>query len=362
MANDLYYGAYLQLERLLGSQELESSRQGRTAHDEMLFIIVHQAYELWFKQILWEIDAVDRYLSHDPVDERDVAAAVHHLERIVEIQRVLMQQIDVLETMTPLDFLEFRDALVPASGFQSAQWRLIENRMGMKRENRVRFSDAPYTSRLRPDDAERVEAAEEQPSLFVLIERWLERTPFVRTGMFDFWESYREAVDAMLARDAETIRGNPTLTDAEIDVQLKGLEKTRTHFDALFDPDTYEKQREAGDRRLSHKALQAALLINLYRSEPILHGPFRLLQAMVDIDEGFTTWRYRHALMVMRMIGTKIGTGGSSGHKYLREAADRNRVYTDLINMSTFFIPRSALPTLPDEIVRKLGFQWSGDV
>jgi tryptophan 2,3-dioxygenase len=360
MAGNLYYGDYLKLDKLLGAQELESAKSGSAAHDEMLFIIVHQAYELWFKQILWELDAVMRYLSGGRVDERDIAAAVHHLERVAEIQRLLMQQIDVLETMTPLDFLDFRDALMPASGFQSAQWRMIENRLGMRPGDRVRFSDAKYTSRLSDADADRVEQVEEEPSIFDLVQAWLERTPFVDTGMFDFWKAYREAVSDMLDADERAIRENVTLTEEEIAAQLKGQEKTREHFRALFDADLYEAQRRAGDRRLSHAGLKAALLIHLYRSEPILHGPFRLLQILADIDEGFTAWRYRHALMAMRMIGTKIGTGGSSGHKYLREAADRNRVYTDLINLSTFFIPRSALPALPDEVARQLGFQWTG--
>lgn len=360
MAGNLYYGDYLKLEQLLGAQELESSKSGKTAHDEMLFIIVHQAYELWFKQILWELDAVTRCLSGGSVDERDIAAAVHHLERVVEIQRLLMQQIDVIETMTPLDFMDFRDVLMPASGFQSAQWRMIENRLGMRPDDRVRFSDAKYTSRLNAADAERVEQVEEEPSIFDLVQAWLERTPFVDSGMFDFWTSYREAVSGMLEADERAIRENVTLTEAEIEAQLKGQEKTRDHFRALFNAEQYEAQRQAGDRRLSHPALKAALLIHLYRSEPILHGPFRLLQVLADIDEGFTAWRYRHALMAMRMIGTKIGTGGSSGHRYLREAADRNRVYTDLINLSTFFIPRSSLPALPDEVARQLGFHWTG--
>lgn len=360
MAGNLYYGDYLKLDQLLGAQELESTKAGRTAHDEMLFIVVHQAYELWFKQILWELDAVATSLTGSRVDERGVAASVHHLERVAEIQRLLMQQIDVLETMTPLDFLDFRDALMPASGFQSAQWRMIENRLGMRPDDRVRFSEAKYTSRLNDTDARRVEAVEAEPSIFDRVEAWLERTPFVNTGMFDFWEAYRGAVADMLQRDEQAIRDNPTLTDAEKEAQLKGQEKTRDHFRALFNPDVYEAQRKAGDRRLSHAALKAALLIHLYRSEPILHGPFRLLQVLADIDEGFTAWRYRHALMAMRMIGTKIGTGGSSGHKYLREAADRNRVYTDLINLSTFFIPRSALPALPEQVVQQLGFHWTG--
>ena len=116
----------LQLERLLGSQQMQSALQGRPAHDEMLFIIVHQAYELWFKQILWELDAMLAIFGGSQVPEEGVGRAVSHCGRIIEIQRVLIDQVDVLETMTPLDFLDFRDDLMPASGFQSVQFRLID--------------------------------------------------------------------------------------------------------------------------------------------------------------------------------------------------------------------------------------------
>jgi tryptophan 2,3-dioxygenase len=117
---------------------------------------------------------------------------------------------------------------------------------------------------------------------------------------------------------------------------------------------------KAGERRLSQEALLAALLINLYRDEPILHLPFRLLTLLMDIDEGFTNWRYRHALMVLRMIGRKTGTGGTSGIDYLRETAEKHKVFTDLFNLSTFFLPRSALPELPPEVARTMSFQYSG--
>ncbi len=271
-----------------------------------------------------------------------------------------MQQIDVLETMTPLDFLDFRDALVPASGFQSAQWRLIENRLGMRPGDRHAFTKAPYTSRLNDKDASTVTASEAVPSLFERVQSWLERTPFIRFGDFDFWSAYQTAVDAMLASDRSLIETNPVLNEAEKRQQLGHLETTERHFEALFDEEAYHQLLANGERRLSHRALQAALLIHLYRDEPILHLPFRLLHALVDIDEGFTTWRYRHALMVSRMIGTKIGTGGSSGHEYLRRSAEHNRVFGDLVNLSTFFIPRSDLPRLPADIEAQLGFHWKG--
>jgi tryptophan 2,3-dioxygenase len=109
---------------------------------------------------------------------------------------------------------------------------------------------------------------------------------------------------------------------------------------------------------MSHKAFTAALLINLYRDEPILHLPYRLLQVLVDIDENFSTWRYRHALMVLRMIGAKIGTGGSAGADYLRRVAHHNKVFRDLFRVSTFLIPRSAIPALPEDVRSTMGFRY----
>ena len=354
----LYYADYIQIDRLLGSQQMQSALRGRPAHDEMLFIIVHQTYELWFKQILWELDAVLAAFRGSAVPEEEVGRAALHCGRIVEIQRVLIQQVDVLETMTPLDFLDFRDDLIPASGLQSVQFRLIENKLGMRRRDRLQLNDAPYTSRFRQEDAARIEASEREPTLFDLIEGWLERTPFLNFGDFDFWREYRRAVDAMLAGDRASIRSNPTLTEDEKAKQLAGVEATASRFADLFAEGAGEPA-EATGRHFSRRALQAALLINLYRDEPILHLPFRLLALLADIERNFTTWRQRHAQMAMRMIGTRIGTGGTSGHEYLDRAAERHKVFADLSALSSFFIPRSALPKLPAEVRSRMGFRFS---
>jgi tryptophan 2,3-dioxygenase len=353
----LYYADYLQLDRLLSCQQMQSALHGRPAHDEMLFIIVHQAYELWFKQILWELDGVLATFRGARVEEEALGQAVLRLARIVEIQRVLIQQVDVLETMTPLDFLDFRDDLIPASGFQSVQFRLIENELGMQRRDRLQIHDAPYTARFTPADTARVEASEKGPSLFDLVEGWLERTPFLSFGDFDFWREYRRAVDAMLAADRDSIRRNPTLTEGEKTTQLAGVEATAGRFADLFAEKAGEPVAGPG-RHFSRRALQAALLINLYRDEPILHLPFRLLALLADIERNFTTWRQRHAQMVMRMIGTRIGTGGSSGHEYLDRTAERHRVFADLSALSSFFIPRSALPRLPADVRSRMGFRF----
>jgi tryptophan 2,3-dioxygenase len=351
------YGEYLQLETLLGCQRLKSAEHGRPAHDEMLFIVVHQAYELWFKQVLHELDSLLELFRAESLDERSIGVAVSRLQRVAEIQKVLIDQLRVLETMTPLDFLDFRDLLVPASGFESVQFRLIENKLGLRRELRApleRRADGPLPQAARAA----LRASEEQPSLFACVERWLERTPFLESPGFRFWASYRAAVEAMLESDRRTIEKNPALDEPARRAELVELQRTREGFFALFDEGTHDRLVAEGQRRLSLRATQAALLIHLYRDQPILHLPFRFLTLLVDVDELIATWRYRHALMVHRMIGTKIGTGGSSGHRYLLATVERNKVFVDLYNLSTYLISRSTLPALPPEVERRLGFYY----
>lgn len=358
MDEPVYYSGYLQLDRLLSAQRLKSAAAGKPVHDEMLFIIVHQAYELWFKQILWELSAVGELAGRDRVDEREMLRTVAHLERIAEIQKLLIDQIDVLETMTPLDFLEFRDYLIPASGFQSVQFRMIENRLGVRPEDRLRLGGAPYTAAFTPEDRVRVEVSEKGPTLFDQVEAWLERTPFLDHGDFHFWEAYEAAVGRMLEYDRNVVATNRNLTEEEREAQLRSFGQTMGLYEAVFDETKHKGLVEAGERRLSHRAFQAALFINLYRDEPALHEPFRLLTLLVDIDQGFTTWRYRHALMTQRMIGRRVGTGGSAGAAYLTRSAERSRVFSDLVQLSTFMIPRSALPDLPAELERTMRFRF----
>ncbi len=354
----LYYWDYLGLDELLEAQHLESERVGRPAHDEMLFIVTHQAYELWFKQILWELDAVSATMSRSHIAERELSQVVQRLERITEIQRVLLAQLPVLETMTPLDFLDFREFLVPASGFQSVQFRLIENKLGIDPEHRPLINQQPYTAVLSEEHARQIEATAQEPSLLSHVEHWLERTPFVQWGSFDFWAEYRASVDAMLDQEARIIRDNDSLDDQGRAEQLAAHDATVQTFATVFDRDRYDELREKGERQLSHDAFIAALLITLYRDEPAFQMPHRLLTALVDVDEGFTAWRQRHALMVHRMIGSKIGTGGTSGHRYLEKAAERNKAFRDLYDLATYCIPRHQLPELPPEVAQQLGFRF----
>jgi tryptophan 2,3-dioxygenase len=354
----LYYGDYLQLDKLLGAQTLESAKHGPPVHDEMLFIVVHQAYELWFKQIIWEIDSVAELFDQDVVDEQNMGTAIARLRRVSSIQTLLIQQISVLETMTPLDFLDFRDYLFPASGFQSAQFRVVENKLGLLPRDRLFLAGAEYTSRFSEEDKNRVVALEDEPSLFDLMERWLERTPFLDHEDFSFWEAYKDAVQSRLQADRVVVETNPNLSEAEKKAQLKDFDLVLKQYEAIFDPDKHTLERDAGRLRLSHRAFQAALFITLYRDQPALQEPFRLLELLMDIDESFTTWRYRHAQMALRMIGRRIGTGGSAGAKYLEKSAERSRVFGDLFSLSTFLVPRADRPTLPAGILKAMRFRY----
>jgi tryptophan 2,3-dioxygenase len=354
----VYYSDYLQLDKLLNSQHPKSNEYESPAHEEMLFIIVHQAYELWFKQILHELTSISKLFREKIMDEKNMGIAVSRLNRITEIQKLLIDQLRVLETMTPLDFLDFRNFLVPASGFQSWQFRVIENRLGLKRDERMQYNNKDYFHILSEEHRNEVINSEKEISLFELVEKWLERIPFLESTGFTFWESYKVSVEKMLNEDKEIIENNPALTDSRREYQLKEFESTRESFGAIFDENKYKELQKEGKKRLSYKAMLAALFINLYRDEPILHMPFRFILMLVDIDELFTTWRYRHALMVHRMIGSRIGTGGSSGQSYLMSTVMKHRIFSDLFDLSTYLIPRAELPKLPEELIKKLGFYY----
>lgn len=237
----LTYSSYLALDDVLGAQ-----RPLSTEHDEMLFIVIHQVYELWFKQLLHETAHLQRRLS-----EGDTAHSLHTLKRVLTILKVAVAQIDVLETMTPRQFLGFRHRLQAASGFQSAQFREFEAVLG-RREPGV--ADA-YAEGSAP--RARIEAAQRRPSL---------------------WDSFLR----YLATQGYTMP--PEVRDRDPEAPIT-----------------------------PSRAVQRVLLA-VYRDDG---APAQVAERMVDVDEGMQEWRYRHVKMVERTIGTKPGTGGSSGVAYL---------------------------------------------
>lgn len=244
----LTYGSYLALEQLLSAQRFESDPP---AHDELLFITIHQVYELWFKQLLHEAAAArDAMLGDDTshgTGPNRLWWAQHLLQRMHVIERVLVSQVDVLETMTPQDFLQFRQALAPASGFQSVQYRELEFLSAAK--------DASFVERFRgltDDERERLRRRLEEPTL---------------------WDAFLHVLRE---------RGLSADTDEEITASV----------------------RRAAHDRASYSDVWA------------------LAEALLQHDELAAAWRARHVVMVERMIGTKTGTGGSSGAAYLRSRLD----------------------------------------
>ena len=249
------YGSYLKIDELLSLQQLRSAGP---EHDEMLFIIIHQVYELWFKELLHELDHVMRLLEAD-----ESHRSQHTLKRILTILKVMVAQLDILETMTPLEFLSFRERLDAASGFQSDQFRQIEFVLGLKSAQAIqRFPDG---SRARAA----LERRYHEPTLWDAFLRYLSRE---RYGV----------PQAHLARDV--------IAPVESSPQIQ------------------------------------AILIDLYRRD--LKNA-ELCERLVDLDEGVQEWRYRHVKMVERTIGSRRGTGGSSGAEYLRETIGRP-IFTDL--------------------------------
>lgn len=299
--NPVYYGDYLQLPKILNAQATESAKYGAPAHDETLFIIIHQTYELWFKQILHELDSVRTMMQKPFLPSTDLSVINSRLERVTTIQKILIDQIEVMETMTSIDFMEFRDCLVPASGFQSLQFRLVEATLGIKPHHRMEIEKQFFTSRLRPEDRKILEEAENKISVFELLEVWLERMPFSEFGDWDFWGEYSRAVDHMLKTDREIISTNPSLDQKLIDMELKNLDMTRVTFNTLLDSKLFEEWKKSGKVRLSQKAMLSAVFVYLYRDYPALQMPFKVLNSLVEIDENFTTWRYRHSIMVQRI-------------------------------------------------------------
>ena len=270
----LTYGGYLKVRELISLQHLRSDPR---QHDEMLFIIIHQVYELWFKELLHELDTIiERLDSNEPL-------AAHRLvRRCIEVERVLVDQIAVLETMMPTDFLAFRDHLMPASGFQSFQFREIECASGLKDPRFLRNYD-PGTP-----EHEKLKARLKQPSV-------------------------ADAYYALLSRRGFNVTGNTYAGEAANDKQRD---------------ETAERQR-------------IDELLRLYQNVEQHYDLFLLTESLIEYDEMFSMWRLRHVKMVERMIGSKTGTGGSEGAAYLKKTVERT-FFPELWELRSYLSKRSS--------------------
>jgi tryptophan 2,3-dioxygenase len=326
---ELHYHDYLQLDKILNAQSPESHKKNLPAHDEMLFIVIHQTYELWFKQLHTETDSIIEIMKKPALNDNspELQTVVHRLNRMVTVLRVLIHQVDIMETMTPMDFLDFRDMLRPASGFQSWQFKQFEAKLGLKFEHR--HGQEHYISQLRKEHVDLIRNSETEKSLLELVNTWLERMPFLKDAAADsFWNEYRKIYENSLA-----------------DVEKENLK--------VFEETFFSNSQQ---RTLSSAASRAALFIMIYRGYPMLQLPFQLLNALLETDEQLSSWRYRHMNMVHRMIGTRIGTGGSTGKDYLKAAADKHYIFKEIAQLNSFLIERRKLPSLPAAIEKQLGF------
>jgi tryptophan 2,3-dioxygenase len=248
----LSYNKYLRVPELI---DLQTCLSSPAHHDELLFITVHQAYELWFKQILHEIDAAIVLMKED----RSVEAA-QAMRRVVEIEKLLIAQIHILETMSPVRFLGFRDELNPASGFQSMQFREIEFSSGLKNQDILReFAGDEFAHA-------RLAARMNAPSL-------------------------SEVFFALLRR-----RG--------------------------FDTPAMDSPRDAKERRTNYGKRQRAM-VEVMTHPDQFYKEYQLSEALLEHDEFFSLWRSHHIKMVERMVGAKKGTGGSEGIGYLHTTLDK---------------------------------------
>lgn len=373
----MLYGDYLMLDKLLSCQEPVTrykftQLQNCEVHDEHLFIITHQAYELWFKQIIYELDSVRVLLDEEHVDEANMLKISSRLNRVKKIFDILTEQFSILSTMTPLDFMDFRDYLAPASGFQSFQFRLMENKLGIRNELRTNYRKGAASQQYHEVfrdlvSIEAIKKSEQEPSLCQLIERWLERTPGLEQNGFNFWEKYKNSIKQMLkdefdnemkkleARLASMPNCTPEIERAEKDLFEQGFKKKETMYDDFLNESMHNQFVQNGTRRFSHKATQGALIIFLYRDEPRFNQPYQLLVTLMDIDDLLIKWRQNHAQMVLRMIGGQLGTGGSSGYNYLRTTiSQKYNIFLDLFNLSTYLPPKAYIPKLTNDMRKQI--------
>ena len=296
------YSEYLRLEELLKLQTGVKGGKRSISNDELHFILVHQNFELWFKLIINELRSTRDILASDYVEETKLPQAVHHMNRVIETFHLMAQQWKVMETLEPQDFLNFRDELGTASGFESIQMREMEALMGKK------WIDGKPAGK---DDSN-------EKSLYEVTCDWLERTPI-------------QGSTSASPDDENQVNGF-------ISEYLAAHKKLYpdTHQDAVtfFEEDSSLRRRRAG-----------LVFIESYRELPLLAWPRKLISTLIELEESMILWRSSHARMVERMIGRRVGTGGSSGVDYL-DMTTKYRVFIDLWSVRSVLIKKEALPPL----------------
>jgi tryptophan 2,3-dioxygenase len=350
------YWDYIRVEELLSLQRgLEASDEA-LANDEVMFITVHQIYELWFKLLLREMKSARDLFAHDTVAEQELSGAVRNMKRMSTIFRVAQQHFEVMETLTTREYLAFRDKLMGASGFQSAQLRQIEILFGLAESDRIPLGvEGDYRHALRSFGGgaspalRRVERSlADMPTLKMAIESWLYRTPI--DGVGPSAKNARRELD----RFVETfLAAHGRCVDAARDraLSLDWSDEDRERLEQRYQGEKAATRRfleptpeEGGD--VARRVRCAMIFIETYRELPLLAWPREVLDALVELEQLFVIFRQRHARMVERVIGRRTGTGGSAGVDYLDQTALRYRIFRDLWAVRTLQVPRTAAPEL----------------
>jgi tryptophan 2,3-dioxygenase len=347
MASPTYWD-YLQLDKLL---TLQGGLGDTISPDELHFIIVHQAYELWFKLVLSQLRLARDHLAAPHLPEERVPFVVHHLGRVNEIMKICVDQFRVMETLPPQDFLDFRDKLMPSSGFQSFQMREVEMVLGLADEQRIPYGNVHALEHIKSfGDATpaallaraRITAASQETTLRDALLRWLARTPIQGSAPDDagddvvvttFLDEYLARAEAHQRGAIDQLAG--TLGEAErasISARVEaGLAGTRQF---LTSEDPAVRRARAG-----------LIFIESYRSLPLLAWPRLLLDTVVELEEQLLLFRNRHARMVERTIGRRVGTGGSAGVDYL-DKTTQQRIFPELWAVRSALLPSAQLPPL----------------
>jgi tryptophan 2,3-dioxygenase len=348
--NATTYWDYIKVEELLSLQGGVENDEAGLSNEEHLFIVVHQVFELWFRMVVRELVTVRDLLRQNPVPEQEISEAVHSIERVEEILKLASDHFRVIETMTTRDYLEFRDKLFPASGFQSAQMREIEIILGLQDSERLPFGGKEgWKKALQNEDGspskalKRVMARiEDTPTVKEVVEAWLERTPIHGSSLGDPGDE-----DVVLGFLNEYMKGH----EAAVEKQLAmSCERRDSQEVQQMLKQRYEVQlKQARDYLLPDsprdKRLRAAgIFIASYRELPLLAWPRRLIDSVLAMEQAFVIFRQRHARMVERVIGRRVGTGGSAGVAYLDETARKYRIFKDLWAVRTLLLEVAVLP------------------
>jgi len=366
MAKPTTYWEYIKVEELLALQTGIAASESELENHEVMFIVVHQIDELWFKLGIRELVSVRDLFARAPVPEQALASAVRGVRRIEKLFQLITSHFELMETLTTRDYLAFRDKLSPASGFQSAQLREIELLMGLDEGERVALGhEGSYMNALKNADgsgspaSRRVEARlRDKPSLKDVIEDWLWRTPIQGSaprsdGARDPGDEARVAafVEAYLASHAREMENASrlALSGAQNDAdreRLRGryareVEGARAFLAA-------EDVLDEAARARTARVRAALVFLESYRELPLLAWPREVVDAILSLEQSFVIFRQRHARMVERVIGRRTGTGGSAGVDYLDQTALKYRIFRDLWAVRTVLVQKSALPPLED--------------